>query len=601
MILKNIHKNYKIKKREEIQVLKDINLKFNYGEITAILGDSGCGKSTLMNILAGFDTKYTGELFVDNILLSKEKDLDIYRRTKIGFIFQNFNLIKNLNVLENITLPLRLLNLSKKESNIRAINLLKSVGLKNKVYNKINELSGGEKQRVGIARALVNNPDIILADEPTGSLDERNAIEIFKTLRNLSKEGKMVIIVTHSKLVSELSDRIILIEDGMIKKDIKNRETLLYNPNEKEHKKTNIKSVFAIALNNIKNKIKRNIFISFAASIGIMTLVLMLSLSDGIESILNNSIESNNSLTLEVFSKDNIIDIENMYFIKEKHNIEKGYYNRNIMNNIKVDDRDYKLDIVKTLYNNFDINQIKEGNLPLEGEVIISSYLYNVINKSLMGEYIELSFIDDYKEILGGYRVSGIYESNMSEVVINYNDSMKYNLLYITFDNNESLDISKKLIIKNGYYTSIYDQIIKEASDVMDIFKYVLTAIFSISLVVSSLMILITLYIEVIERTREIGIIRSLGARKKDIRHIFMVESIIVGFISGILAIIQSFMIQLLVNKYTNEMYNVNIANMKLEYIVFGILLSIFISVLSGTIPSIKAARLNLIESLRYE
>ena len=216
---KNVSKIYKTKKGVETKALNNINLKIGNKGMVFIVGKSGSGKSTMLNLLGGLDNITSGELFINNKDISKfkNKQYDAYRNTYIGFIFQEFNILEEYNVLENIELALRLQN--KKSSKEEIDNLLKKLGLENLDQRKINELSGGQKQRVAIARALIKNPEIILADEPTGNLDQTSSKQIFDLLKEISKE-KLVIVVSHDmESAKNYADRIIEISDGNITND----------------------------------------------------------------------------------------------------------------------------------------------------------------------------------------------------------------------------------------------------------------------------------------------------------------------------------------------------------------------------------------------
>ncbi|MGL4990257.1 MAG: ABC transporter ATP-binding protein [Sarcina sp.] len=214
--LSQINKSFGNKNNIEI-VLKNIDMTIYNGEMIAIMGPSGSGKSTLMNIIGLIDKATSGSYLLEGTDISNknDKELSKIRNQQIGFIFQNFNLISNYTLVDNVLIPL---SYSKNKKNIknRAINELAKVGLEKHLDKRISELSGGQKQRVAIARALVNNPKLILADEPTGSLDEKNGLEILDILKNLNKEGKTIIIVTHDINIAKKCDRILNIKDGII-------------------------------------------------------------------------------------------------------------------------------------------------------------------------------------------------------------------------------------------------------------------------------------------------------------------------------------------------------------------------------------------------
>ncbi len=219
IVLKNVCKNYKSKKGN-INVLKDLNIKFNSGKFYAIIGESGCGKSTLINILGLLDKPTSGQYLFNDKPCEKLTDNEIsdLRRDNIGLMFQDYLLNPYMNALENVMLPMLInKNFNKNERESIAKELLEKFGLKNRMSHMPKQLSGGEQQRVAIARSLVNNPQVILADEPTGNLDEKNEIIIFKYLKELSENGKCVIVVTHSKQVKKYADIIYEIKDLELK------------------------------------------------------------------------------------------------------------------------------------------------------------------------------------------------------------------------------------------------------------------------------------------------------------------------------------------------------------------------------------------------
>ena len=217
--LENVHKNYKMGD-VEIRAVDDASLTINKGDFVAIMGPSGSGKSTMMNLVGALDLANEGEIFLDKIDIEHlhESDLAQIRGRKIGFIFQTFNLIPTLTALENVMLPMTFQNVPKQEREERAKMLLERVKLGHRLTHLPNELSGGERQRVAIARAMANNPDVILADEPTGNLDSKTGEEIIKMFQELNKEGKTIIIVTHDANIAKHAERIIKLKDGRIVK-----------------------------------------------------------------------------------------------------------------------------------------------------------------------------------------------------------------------------------------------------------------------------------------------------------------------------------------------------------------------------------------------
>jgi putative ABC transport system ATP-binding protein len=218
--LKDVWKTYQMGE-VEVNALRGISLDVNEGDFLAITGSSGSGKSTMMNLVGCLDLPSKGSIFLDGKDISKlhESDLAKIRGKKIGFIFQQFNLIPNLSALENVMLPLDFQNLSDEDAKKKAVSLLKLVGLSERMHHRPSQLSGGQQQRVAIARALSNDPEVILADEPTGNLDSKSGSDVMGVLEDLwNKEGKTIIMVTHDLILAERGKRKIHLKDGQIMK-----------------------------------------------------------------------------------------------------------------------------------------------------------------------------------------------------------------------------------------------------------------------------------------------------------------------------------------------------------------------------------------------
>ena len=222
--MKEIIKRYNIGTESEIEILHGIDLKIYEGEFVAIVGESGSGKSTLMNIIGVLDKQTEGEYYLEGIDIknANEEEMNVIRNKKIGFVFQNFNLIGRTSALKNVELPMLYAGVPAEERTKRAKELLSKVGMASRANHMPNELSGGQKQRVAIARSLVNNPSIILADEPTGALDSETSAMVMDIFNDLNKnQGKTIILITHSKEIAEQCPRIVTIKDGEIINDSK--------------------------------------------------------------------------------------------------------------------------------------------------------------------------------------------------------------------------------------------------------------------------------------------------------------------------------------------------------------------------------------------
>lgn len=298
--LKNIKKDYPAGDGI-VHALKGISLKFRRSEFVSILGPSGCGKTTMLNIIGGLDQYTSGDLVINGRSTKdyKDRDWDTYRNHSIGFVFQSYNLIPHQTVLQNVELALTLSGVSKAERTERAIQALKDVGLGNQLKKRPSQMSGGQMQRVAIARALVNNPDIILADEPTGALDTETSVQVMEILKKISQD-RLIIMVTHNpELAEEYSSRIIRMLDGELKDDsapLTDKELQMEtvndrNAQEKEGKmrmpSMSLKTSFSLSLKNLISKKGRTILTSFAGSIGIIGIALILSVSQGLSGYIN--------------------------------------------------------------------------------------------------------------------------------------------------------------------------------------------------------------------------------------------------------------------------------------------------------------------------
>ncbi len=224
--LKDIHKSYYLGK-QELPVLKGIDLSVADNEYISLMGPSGSGKSTLMNIIGCLDTLTSGTYILNGQDVSKMTDDELadVRNVEIGFVFQQFNLLPRLTAWENVAMPLIYAGVSKKDREERAKTMLDKVGLGDRVGHKPNELSGGQSQRVAVARALINNPAIILADEPTGNLDTKTSVEIMELFNDIHAQGNTVMLVTHEEDIAEYTKRVVRIRDGVVESDVRNEVT----------------------------------------------------------------------------------------------------------------------------------------------------------------------------------------------------------------------------------------------------------------------------------------------------------------------------------------------------------------------------------------
>ena len=420
--LKNIVKQYRTGD-ETVDALRGVNIDFRESEFVSVLGPSGCGKTTLLNIIGGLDQYTSGDLVIDGKSTKefKDRDWDTYRNHKVGFVFQSYNLISHQTVLANVELALTLSGVSKAERRARAKEALRKVGLESQINKKPNQMSGGQMQRVAIARALVNDPEILLADEPTGALDSATSVQIMDLLKEIAKD-RLVIMVTHNpELAEAYSTRIVRFLDGEMTDDT---NPFTYNPAEaaakpaekkakkNAEKKTSMSffTALSLSLNNLMTKKARTFLTSFAGSIGIIGIALILSISNGLQLYIDRVQEdtlSSYPITIQKESMDMTALLESLADATgggggtpvTKHELDKIYAN------VILYDMMNTLINAETITNNLkDFKVFLDNNLSNEA---ISSIIYNYdmelnIYSSNPDEIRKLNPSDFMQAITGG-------------------------------------------------------------------------------------------------------------------------------------------------------------------------------------------------------
>lgn len=653
--LKNIRKSYFLGK-DEFPVLKGIDLEFERGDFVSLLGESGGGKSTLMNIIGGLDREYDGDVIIDGVAqkAKKEKDMDAYRRDTIGFIFQSFNLINYLSVLDNILISLKMTSLSEKERMARAIELTQQVGLYEHRKKKPAQLSGGQKQRVAIARALTSDPEIILADEPTGALDSQNTKEVLALLRQIAQSGKTVIVVTHSQEVADYGTRTIRLADGQIIGDERDKPAYPV-PDEAKSFKTKALSygdVVKTAFKHFTNTWKINLLIAIGTAIGLFSVIFFLGLGTGATKYMNDQVTSlANPNIISVVQRDPANnqgkDNDEAFSIAQQTML--GIPDENInklkdLDNVKtVDAGITKAGAVTLDYQGqtassqaimswtpmIQSSTLHAGSEPKGKQIVISEADMKKFDQkayeakdwnAVIGKSVKVSFQTVDKNnapvtITEDMEISGVLQDMpmvgtltsteaLKEMLTANNIDAMPNTAYVTVtDTDKVKDVTKaineikddgKLVFASTNIGSMLDTI----TDITGIVSTVLAAIAGISLIVSIFMIVVTTYMSVAERTKEIGVLRALGGRRKDVSRMFTAESVILGLSSAVIAIGLAFAGQSIINKALHSLVGGNIVQITSGHIIFAVIIALIIALFSSLAPAARAARLNTIEAL---
>lgn len=654
--LKDIHKSYFLGK-DEFPVLKGINLSFDKGEFVSILGESGGGKSTLMNIIGGLDRNFSGDVLVNGNRLDhkQEKKLDVYRRETIGYIFQSFNLINYQTNLENVETSLNMTTLSAAQRKQRATELLDKVGLSEHIHKYPSQLSGGQKQRVAIARALAADPDVMIADEPTGALDSVNTAEVLELLEQIAQEGKLVIVVTHSQAVAEYGTRILHMADGKIdeEKNLKDKFEAPATTDRLTSKPLSASSVWDMAFDHLKYKKLQNFLIILGSAIGVFSVILFLGLGNGIKGYINDQVSSlanpnyptvvRNTLSdkdatsterVQATAQAAATDYSSTVFsdsvikkIGNVKNVSKTYQGYQFGGAVfKYGNTQSQSGTQVQTWSPVYANKIiKAGHKPSgDNEIVIDKTFAQKANKnwkSLIGKNISYTYVAYNKNnqavlvtstmkivgITDGGQAGTVYATTFSGMRKDLaNASAVTEANYLTLKINETNNVKSAVsavnkIKDNGQQAAVavsVGSVLDTINTITSLASYVLAAIAGISLVVSAIMIIVTTYMSVSERTKEIGVLRALGARAKDIRGLFTNEALLMGIISAVFGIATAYLAQFVMNSALYGLIKFNIVQVSLGNVIFAVIISLIIALVASFVPSRRAANLNTIDAL---
>ncbi len=622
----NLKKSYRISRTDYQEVLKGINVEFKRGELVAVLGESGCGKSTLINILGGLDNDYTGSVILEEEFFFKdytEKQLDDYRKNMVGMIFQNYNLISHMTIAENVEVAMTMNDITTEKRKKRAKALLKQMGLSEYADKLPNQLSGGQKQRVAIARALANAPAMILADEPTGALDKESAAQVMGILKKIAASGRLVVVVTHSQKVANECNRILTIDDGVVKSDVKSGKLEKKYPNLAvlRTKDIRFKDLFKLAFSNVMQTKKRSFLVSLGMAIGIAAVILVFCLSSGITAYVNSDLASSTSaLRLQVQTANAFDgeDLENFASLDGVATVEEGNALR-LEATYEYNGTTGYIMALNTAYEGMDeaLTLLGGETLAESGQVLVNGKFASRLYKGsvdtaeeLVGASVNLL----YEGEATAFTIRGVYEDGsdyagypcayvtsaaMQGLYEKAGKTYAVNTVTVYVEDTSYISSVQSTLETLGYSVSREDTTVETLLYYIDLGTKVLTGFAGISIAVSAIMIFIVTYISVVERTKEIGILRAVGGRKKDVTSLFVLESAIIGSVAGVVAVGFSALVALIAN-LTLSGYG-NLVAWNIWAYLAGLFGSVLISVAAGFVPSLQAAQLDPVDALRTE
>ncbi len=461
-----------------VHALKDISLTFRDSEFVSILGQSGCGKTTFLNIIGGLDQYTSGDLIINGRSTKNytDKDWDTYRNHRVGFVFQSYNLIMHQTVLSNVELALTLSGVDKQERRQRAIEVLKQVGLEDQLDKKPTQMSGGQMQRVAIARALVNNPEILLADEPTGALDSKTSVQIMDLLKEIAKD-RLVIMVTHNpELAKTYSTRIISLFDGVVQNDTNPIAPEEITPTTDSLKKPSMsfKTALSLSLNNLMTKKGRTLLTSFAGSIGIIGIALILSLSNGVQAYINQ-VENDTMASYPIEIQDNTMDMSTMMETmmnmssdekekkENKDEVTSMPYINDILNSISKSSKN-NLSAFKSYLESKEGDQLMDHTKAVEYDYGLSMHVYNDLGDQGLVQVSPNGLLD---------RLGFSDLMNLQNQFMSSSTSMMSNEVWLSLpDTKELRDDEFELV--EGKWPDAYNEVVIEVNDQNEISDYVL-------------------------------------------------------------------------------------------------------------------------------
>ncbi|MFA5927662.1 MAG: ATP-binding cassette domain-containing protein [Patescibacteria group bacterium] len=634
----------------KVDALRGVDLEIYSGDFVVVFGPSGCGKTTLLSLLAGLDKPTSGQVIVRGADLAqmKEKDLALYRRSKIGMVFQQFNLVSMLSARDNISLPLTLAGTTRKESDSRAVEMLKAVGLSDRAKHRPGELSGGEQQRIAVARAMAANPWILLVDEPTGNLDEPTGLEIMKLLKQVNKWGRTIILVTHNPEYLEYGNRIIYMRDGRVaheKNSLTSGECFVEDHDLPyyiaAHKNRGLRFFDMLRLSRLHflGKRLRTALTTLGIALGVGSIITLVSLGIGLQQITSSQIasfEALKTITVTVGKDsvlnldDNLVDrltkIPNVALVSPTLSLPGkitlgGATTQTMVYGIRSDA--LALEGIKTDQKNglsaddsILLSRAALKGLDIKDE---SGLLGKTARFQLtvlpQGNNLSLADLRDSKNI----DIEGKIEGSTSDDVVvaayvplsrlkTLTGSTQYNSVKVRANDRKNVEAIRDSVEKLGLSTTSVTDLVKQIDRVFLIIQIVLGVIGAVGLLVALLGIINIMTISLLERTHEVGIMKAIGATNKDVKQIFQYEVIFFGFWGGLVGITGSLLFGWLINSILAYLASASNIETSLKIFVtpfyFGaemLVLTVLVALLAGWYPAKRASRLSPMEALRYE
>jgi ABC-type lipoprotein export system ATPase subunit/ABC-type antimicrobial peptide transport system permease subunit len=645
-----------------VNALRGVSLSIAPGEFVALVGPSGSGKSTLLSLIGGLDRPTSGEVHVGGLALHELRDRELadFRLQRVGTVFQTFNLIQTITARDNVALPMALAGVARKDRWARAERLLNLVGLGDRSNHRPSRLSGGEQQRVSVARALANSPGLLLADEPTGNLDSEAGQKVMDLIRDLHQEGATVVMVTHDRELAQSAQRIITLKDGAVVSDggggtAEETAQAVAKPG-----RLRILESIGMGVSSVRRRKLRTGLSSGGVAVGIIAMALIVSLATGLQSSLLNAFAQAGQLNAVQVAPLGVSDLQSHKTLDQA-----------------ALDGLAKLPHVTTAYGSISIQGGADANgAPLAGVQLFSesplSQLPSFAAKFLAaGRYqssdtaqeavVSDAFVKKiglnartalgteviFRGIFSGFpqpgsgvppatnlipltlKIVGVSTAGPAggggflgitapyQTVTKYWSAMakandwkadEFGSLSLISDSPANADRVRDEVKKLGYPAQSAGDFIKQFSQVLLFLELALSAFGAIALFVACLGIANTMYTAVLERTREIGILKALGARSGDVRSMFMAEAGMIGALGGLIGILVTVGVSAIGNVVVNNIAQQQGFGLDLQvfqvtwWLVAGaILLATAFSAASGLLPAIRASRLNPVLALRYE